>query len=145
MVARRVKKMGRIKVEVELANNGDLEAAERGDLPVDQVRRVTIVGVVDSGASRLVLPTAVANQLGLRITGKIKVTYADGRTAKRDRAEGVHLKLLGRQSVFRASLEPKRQTALIGALVLEDLDFLVDPSKERIYPRDPDIEVSEAE
>ena len=145
MVAVREKKVGRIKVEVELANNNDLAAAERGDLSADRVRRVKILGVVDSGASRLVLPSAVAKQLGLKVTGKIMVKYADGRTARRDRAEGVFLELLGRHSVFRASLEPKRDTVLIGAIVLEDLDFLIDPSKECIYPRNPDIEVSEAE
>jgi hypothetical protein len=55
------------------------------------------------------------------------------------------VELLGRHSVFRATLEPKRETALIGAIVLEDLDFLIDPRKECIFPRDPDIEMFEAE
>ncbi|MCI0740790.1 MAG: hypothetical protein L0Y72_17200 [Gemmataceae bacterium] len=55
------------------------------------------------------------------------------------------LKLLGRHSVFNATLEPKRETALIGAIVLEDLDLLVDSTKQRLYPRDPDFVVSEIE
>ena len=33
--------------------------------------------------------------------------------------------------------EPGREDALIGSLVLETLDFLVDPLKERLIPRDP--------
>jgi predicted aspartyl protease len=145
MVAAREKKVGRFKVEVELANNDDLAAVRRGALAADKVRRVKILGVVDSGASGLVLPTAVAKQLGMPVTGKVKVTYANRRSSQRDRVEGVYLELQGRHSVFRASLEPKRETALIGAIVLEDLDFLIDPRRERIYPRDPDIEVTEAE
>jgi predicted aspartyl protease len=145
MVATPEKKVGRFKVEVELANYGDIAAVQRGDLPADQVRRVSILGVVDSGASRLVLPTAVAKQLGLPVTGKVKVTYANRSSIRRDQIEGVYLELLGRHGIFAAHLEPKRDTALIGALVLEELDFLIDPLKERLYPRDPKMITSEAE
>jgi hypothetical protein len=48
------------------------------------------------------------------------------------------VRLQGRDSVFNAVVEPKRETALIGALVLEELDFLVDCNKQRLVPRDPD-------
>jgi len=34
---------------------------------------------------------------------------------------------------------------LDGALVLEELDFLIDPLKERLFPRDPKMITSEAE
>ena len=74
MAAAREKKVGRFKVEIELANNDDMAAVRRGDLASDKVRRVKIFGVVDSGASRLVLPTAIAKQLELPVTGKVKVT-----------------------------------------------------------------------
>lgn len=141
----REKKVGRFKVEVELANNDDMAAVRRGNLASDKVRRVKIQGVVDCGASRLVLPTAIAKQLGLPVTGKVKVTYADRSSTRRDQVEGVYLELLDRHGVFAAHLEPKRDTALIGALVLEELDFLIDPLKERLYPRDPRLVTSEAE
>ena len=42
-------------------------------------------------------------------------------------------------------LEPDRTTALVGAIVLEDLDLLVDCSKQRIYPRDAEGIVAEIE
>jgi len=137
------KPLGRFKVEVDLANNDDMAAARTGHLDPARVRRVKILGVVDSGASRLVLPEDTAKKLGLTSTGKVKVTYADGRSGKRARVEGVYLELLGRHGVYVASVEPKRETALIGAFVLEDLDFLIDPAKERLYPRDPDFVVTE--
>jgi predicted aspartyl protease len=145
MTATREKKMGRFKVEVELANNDDLAAVRRGDLAAEKVRRVKVLGVVDSGASRLVLPTALAKQLGVPVTGKVKVTYANRTSSRRDKVEGVFLELQGRHGVFNAHLEPKRDTPLIGALVLEELDFLFDPLKERVYPRDPKMITSEAE
>jgi hypothetical protein len=57
----------------------------------------------------------------------------------------VYLELLGRHSVFNPSVEPKRDTALIGAIVLEDLDLLVGCTNQRLMPRDPDFVVSEIE
>ena len=49
-------KMGRFKVDVELANYDDVVAAKLGQIDAAQVRRVTVQAVVDSGAIRLVLP-----------------------------------------------------------------------------------------
>ena len=57
--------LGRFSVEFEVANNDDLALVRRGFLPPDQVRRETIQGIVDSGATKLVLPEGVVNRLGL--------------------------------------------------------------------------------
>ncbi len=70
--------------------------------------------------------------------------YADGRRALRKEVELVHVKLLNRGSVFNAIVEPKRESALIGAIVLEDLDFLVD-NRKHLVPRDPHFKISEIE
>ena len=145
MVAVREKKVCRFSVQIELSNFGDLDAVRRGDLPANKVRRVKLQGIVDSGAARLVLPSAVAKALGLVATGKVKCKYANGSTGWRNRVEGVYLELQGRHNVFDATLEPKRETALIGAFVLESLDFLVDCTKGKLYPRDPEAMVSEIE
>jgi predicted aspartyl protease len=73
------------------------------------------------------------------------VRYGDGRTATRATVEQVQVKLLGRRGTFRAILEPDRTTALIGAIVLEDLDFVVDCKNNRLMPRDPDHVIHEIE
>ncbi|MBI2806438.1 MAG: hypothetical protein HYX68_15770 [Planctomycetes bacterium] len=145
MPATREKRMGRFQVELELANNDDLASVRRGHLTADQVRRVKIQGLVDSGASGLVLPTKVAKQLEIPVTGKVKVTYANRQSSQRDKVEGVYLDLLGRHGIFTAHLEPRRETALIGAIVLEELDLLIDSRQERLFPRDPDMVTTEAE
>jgi hypothetical protein len=78
----------------------------------------------------LVLPQAVVKRLGLRLGDKINVRYADGRRAQPRESEGAYLELLGRHDTFKALVEPKRDTALIGAIVLEALDLLVDCSQQ---------------
>jgi predicted aspartyl protease len=145
MVAAEEQKMGRFSVEVELINDQDLVRAEAGDIPMQQVRRIRIRGVVDTGATRLVIPESVAKQLGLGISGSVNVRYADGRTADRSIAQRIRLKYGGRESVFNAVVEPARESLLIGAIVLEDLDFLADCVGQRLVPRDPKQIISEAE
>jgi predicted aspartyl protease len=138
-------KMGRFSVEVELANHEDLYRAKAGLISPQQVRRARIRGVVDSGAARLVIPESVARQLGLETSGSAKVRYADGHTAERSIAKDVHLAYGGRDSVFSAIVEPDRESALIGAIVLEELDLLVDCTTGRLVPRDPKQIISEIE
>jgi len=137
--------VGRFSVDIEIANNDDRALVRRGLLPAREVRRLTLPGLVDPGATRLVLPRAVVEQLGLPLGERIKVTYADGRTAQRHVVEDVYLELLGRHSTFTAIVEPKRTTALIGAIVFEDLDLLVDCKAQRVVPRDPRIAIYEIE
>jgi hypothetical protein len=57
----------------------------------------------------------------------------------------VHLALKGRDGLFKAIVEPKRKDALIGAIVLEDLDLLVDCRRHRVHPRHPKQYVAEIE
>ena len=61
-----------------------------------------------SGATRLVIPASIAQQLGLEMSGSAKVRYADGRTADRRIAKDIHLSYGGRDSVFNAIVEPDR-------------------------------------
>jgi clan AA aspartic protease len=137
--------VGRFSVEFEVANNRDLIAADLGHLEHKKVRRLTLEGLVDSGATRLVLPTAIAKRLGFPKVGQTKTKYADGRVGQRDVVDEVRIILLGRNCVLNAIVEPKRETALIGAIVLETLDFVVDCTNQKLVPRDPKQIVSEIE
>jgi hypothetical protein len=84
--------------------------------------------------------------LGLPLKkSKARVRYADGRTVLRSEADQVRISLMEREANFTAEIEPKRDTALIGAIVLEELDFLIDCKKLCLVPRDPEHIVSEIE
>jgi hypothetical protein len=137
MRSRGANAVGRFSIELEIANNDDIALARRGMLPPEQVRRETIQGMVDSGAAKLVLPQALVKRLDLPLGEKVNVRYAEGRKVQRREAKGVYLKLLGRDGTFTAIIEPRRDTALVGAIVLEDLDLLVDCQNQRVIPRDP--------
>ncbi len=145
MRTRGVNRVGRFSVELEIANYDELAAARLGLIPADKVRREKILGIVDSGATRLVLPEVLVKRLGLPPGDSYRVRYADGRRAKRKGVQGVYVQLLGRHGTFSAVVEPRRKNALVGAIVLEDLDLLVDCSAQRVIPRDPSGVTSEIE
>ena len=137
--------MGRFAVKLKLANDQDMTRAADGTIPADQIRTAEIDGVVDTGATLMVLPLAVAERLGLPHGGKTFVKYADQRRVERTVATHLDLTVCGRNAVFNAILEPDRTTALIGAVVMEVLDLLVDPGKQQLFPRDPAGTISEVE
>jgi hypothetical protein len=145
MAAGGVAQMGRVTVEVALANYWDVLRAKDGQLSPDAVRRTTVSGIVDYGAARLVLPPRVVRELGLPQDGETGVRYADQRTARRPIVRNVWLELCGRGSVFSGIVEPDREDALIGAIVLEELDLIIDCTRNEVRPRDPDRIISEIE
>lgn len=137
--------MGRFSVEFVVANNREVVQAAPG-VPIPQgVKHLVVSGVVDSGAARLVLPQTAVEQLRLQGHGETTVRYADGRREKRPVVSNVWLQLLGRDGVFSAVVEPDRPDALVGAIVLEELDLLVDCTSQTLRPREPDSIVTEIE
>ena len=129
--------MGRFSVEFEIANHQDVIATRLGMLTADKIRRARLSGVVDTGATRLVLPGSVVSALGLPSTGEITVRFADGRQDKKEVVGDVQVQIYDRSSVFTAVVEPGRTDALIGAIVLEELDYIPDCTTQKLVPRDP--------
>ena len=132
-------------MKIELANNVDVNNAESGHISPSNVRRFAVDGFVDTGAAHLVLPQTAMDALGLGESWQAKVKYADGHTESRPVIKNVWLKLCDRDSVFSAIIEPRRDTALIGAIVLEELDLIVDCVTQQLIPRDPNQIVTEIE
>ena len=137
--------MGRVNVEIEVWSNVDQVLADLGMLPPDKVRRVRMPAVVDSGATHLILPASTVYQLGLTPTGKTAVKYADERRVERDIVSNVVLGLQGRKTQLEAIVEPDRTDALVGAIPLEAMDFLIDCKHNKVVPRDPNTTIFEVE
>jgi predicted aspartyl protease len=137
--------VGRFSVEFEATNGEDVIRSGDGLIAPDKVRRLRLNGVVDTGATRLVLPESAVRALGLTIDGQVSVRFADGRSEPRDVALNVRVELLGRSGTFSAVVEPGRSDALVGAIVLEELDLVVDCTHSQLVPRDPRFIIAEIE
>lgn len=89
---------------------------------------------IDTGATLLVLPEKDVKELGLPVIRQQNVKYANEDVQERDVVWGVEVTLCGRIGVFEAIVEPKKNYALIGAVVMEALDLIVEPRSLGVYP-----------
>jgi predicted aspartyl protease len=137
--------MGRFSVQLVIANTREIMQAAPGVPIPDGVKHLVLSGLVDSGAARLILPWRAADELQLQTHGETTVRYADGRRERRPVVSNVWLQLLGRDGIFSAVVEPNREDALIGAIVLEELDLLVDCTSQALRPRETDFILTEIE
>ena len=129
--------MGRISVEVKLTNGEDIIRAEVGLIRPEEIRRSTVRGVVDTGTMRPVIPATLAERLGLPEMDEMRFRCADGRRDTRKVVENIRLELLDRECNFHAIVEPNRDTVLVGWMVLDMLDLVVDCVAQKLQPRNP--------
>ncbi len=127
--------MGEVRVKVDLENYEDRAVARRGLLAEDQVRRERVEVVVDSGAVMLVLPQDLVEALGLPTLRKAIVAYADERKEERNVAGVVSVKVAGRSVETSCVVGPPGSEPLLGQIVLEEADLLVDCANRRLVPR----------
>lgn len=109
---------------------------------------VELQAKVDGGATLLVLPGELAQELGLPFIRRQTVKYASEQTAERDVVGMVEVEVCGRKGWFEAVVEPSKKYALLGAVVTESLDLIVEPRSLGVYanPRSslPMAEIEEA-
>jgi predicted aspartyl protease len=119
--------MGRVLTEATIENLKDLWDSQRGLLPADQARRITVSdALVDTGATLLSLPTRLILQLGLSKTGSKHVTSSIG-VGEADLYEAVRLTIQGRFCTMDVLEVPDAVPVLIGQIPLEHLDLVIDP------------------
>jgi clan AA aspartic protease len=89
-----------------------------------------VEALVDTGATLTVIPRRIAEELGLRVTGRTEVETAAGRIMlERTR---VRLELEGREELVPALISDVIDKVLIGVTALEVLGLQVDPLTGRL-------------
>ena len=119
--------------QIKLVNLEDLHAVRLGVRKPEDVRRLTIEdALVDTGATRLCLPTSFIEHLGLTPVSKRIARTATG-IVERTLYSEVEYTLLERSSTIRVTDLPEGSPILIGHMVLEELDLCVDMKRGLIY------------
>ena len=139
---RQVQTMGEVRVKVKLTNAMDEMLAHGGQVTAEQVRSYEADALVDTGAVRCVLPSHVAQELGLQSIGQRVAQYADGRLDTVDLTGPFMLRVLGREELETAM--GLGDEVILGQTALEKLDLLPDCVNQRLIPNPahPDQPVS---
>lgn len=127
--------MGEIKVKIELENAVDKYLYIEKKIKETKIRRYHMGAIVDIGAVMLALPQDVVEELGLQIQRTVVVTYADERKDERHVAGPVTIKIGKRFMNTDCIVGPPSSEALIGQVIMEELDLIADCLKQTLAPR----------
>ena len=125
--------MGEIRTKLKLENLRDVFSYEDGK--IDSIRSVELDALVDTGAVMILLPQDVVETLGLEKSDRVIVALANEEKIELDVAGTISLTVCNRNMKTDCLIGPPRCEPLIGQLVLERLDLVIDPLKQTITPR----------
>lgn len=124
--------MGKVVVAAKVENLFDVENRERNLLPADQVRTVDVTdALVDTGATGLLMPKRLIEQLGLR-PYRTRPSRTIAGTVPLTMYSAVRLTVQGRDCLSDVAEIPDTFPVVIGQVPLELLDFLVDPKRQQL-------------
>jgi len=124
--------MGMIYADIELINAGDIEMVKRGYMDKDEVKRMHVNALVDTGAYMLCINENIKEQLQLSVLETRKGQMADGSLNEYEVVGPVELKFKNRRSLCHAMVLPGDNEVLLGAIPLEDMDVLIHPLRQEL-------------
>jgi len=137
--------MGKVIAQIELSNPIDEDLVQHGKLSPDQVRKIKLDALVDTGATMLSIPEDQIKALGVRPIRSATSRYADGRREQRWIYGPVMIRCMGRVEAISVLAGHIGQPALLGQIPLEGLDLWVDTRGQRLVPNpeSPDMPMVE--
>ena len=124
--------MGLVYEEITLKNAGDVIMANRGIIHEPEIRQTTITAMVDTGAGTLVITEAVRQQLGLDVIAERPATLANDTREMCKITEPVEVHWNNRFTAVSALVVSGGGEVLLGAIPLEGLDLMVDPTRQKL-------------
>jgi clan AA aspartic protease len=124
--------MGLTYADIELINAEDLGLARRYIISDDEVKRLHVNLLVDTGSYNLCINETIQEQLDLPFLEKRKGQLADGSIHEYDLVGPIVLKFKNRQTVCNALVQSGDNEPLLGAIPLEDMDVLIHPLKQEL-------------
>lgn len=125
--------MGRILEKVKIRNYVDIVKAKEGIIKKGAIREIEVEALVDTGTTYVCLPPKVIEKLGLIYSRSVLVTTANGKV-KRRIFGGAEVTIKGRATETQVLENDETTPPLIGFLILEALDFVINPRTQKIIP-----------
>lgn len=124
--------MGTIHAEITLINGVDIALAKRNVIGQEEIKRMTIRMLVDTGAYMMTINETIQQQLELPFIEKRKVMMADGSVKEFDVVGPVEVKFKNRTGICAALVLQGDSEPLLGAIPLEEMDVLIHPQRQEL-------------
>ena len=111
----------------------------------DTSKSVEIEAVIDMCATMSALPVDLIQELGLEKIDEVNVRYEDNSVRRKEVYGWIILEIAGRKAVFDVLAENEGAQPLIGQIVLERLDLIIEPTTRKVIPnpKSPDAPMIE--
>jgi len=130
-----------VHAEITLRNVGDVTNVRRGYIKEPEIRQTNVTAIVDTGAVTLVINEDLRRQLGLEVEMPYEAKLADGSPQTYGLTEAVQIQWKNRNAVCQAIVVPNANNVLLGAIPLEAMDLIVNPSKQELVGAHGDTEL----
>ena len=124
--------MGIVYADIELMNAIDLGLAKRHQIGEEEVKRMHVNMLVDTGSVYMCINETVQEQLQLTLVEKRKGQLADGSVVEYDVVGPIEVRFKNRRCVVDAMVIPGDNELLLGAITLEDMDVLIHPYRREL-------------
>lgn len=133
--------MGLVHADIELVNSIDAGMAKRGFIRPEEVRRINVNALVDSGAYMLAINENIRQQLGLDKIREQTARYADDSLHTLDEVGPIGVIFENRFTTTHAIVLPGDAEVLLGAIPMEAMDVIIDPRDQqmKVHPDRPYI------
>ncbi len=124
--------MGVVYADIELINSKDLTMAHRNLIGTEEIRRMRLSMLVDSGAYMMAINETIQSQLAFRLIEKRKVQHASGQVVEYDVVGPIDVRFVNRRAVCSAFVLPGDSESLLGMIPMEEMDVLVHPKRQEL-------------
>ena len=124
--------MGLVYAEIELINADDLAMVRRFKIDKDEVRRIRLNMLADSGAYMMAINETIQAQLDLPFIEKRKAQMADSSVVEYEVVGPIQVKFKNRTAVCNAFVLPGDSEPLLGAIPMEEMDVLIHPQRQEL-------------
>ena len=124
--------MGMVYADVELINFIDLGMSKKGLLEIDDVKRMNVNMLVDSGAYMLCINESIQEQLDLPLIEKRKAQLANGHIEEYDVVGPILLKFKNRTATCNAMVLHGDSEPLLGSIPMKEMDVLIHPLRQEL-------------
>jgi clan AA aspartic protease len=124
--------MGQIHADIELINAGDVELARRSLLDQDEIRRISVNALVDTGCTTMAINENIQQVLQLPVVGKKIAQLASGKVIECDVVAPLEVRFKGRSAYCSGLVLPEDSEPLLGAIPIEELNLLIHLNRQEL-------------
>ena len=121
-----------VYAEITLKNIEDEVNVRTGFIKPEDARSASVTAIVDTGSMNLVITEEIFRELGLTARDEKIAHIANGQRVKCKVTNAVEVHWKNRFAILQTLVIPGAQKVLLGAIALEAMDLMVNPTTQEL-------------